>query len=140
VGRPHGLDGGFHVITRDPDLLGEVVTLAGAARRVLRRSGTDRRPLLRVEGVDSREAAEALRGEALWVERPPLGEDEYWAEDLVGCEVAGRGRVARMVEFPSCEALELEDGSLIPLVRDAIARVDLERRRIDLHEEFLDAD
>jgi 16S rRNA processing protein RimM len=141
VGRPHGLDGSFHVLTRDPDLLADVVLLAGTERRVVRRAGTDRRPLMRVEGVDTREAADALRGEPLWVERPPLAEDEYWAEDLVGCEVVGVGRVVRMLEYPSCEVLETDDGSMVPLVRDAIASIDVGARRIELREGFLgDAD
>jgi 16S rRNA processing protein RimM len=125
------------VLTRDPDLLGDVVLLAGAERRVVRRAGTDRRPLMRVEGIETREAADGLRGEALWVERPPLAEDEYWAEDLVGCEVVGVGRVVRMLEYPSCEVLETDDGSMVPLVRDAISSIDIAARRIELREGFL---
>ena len=114
--------------------------VAGEPRTVVRRAGTDERPIVRLEGVDTREAANALRGEPLLAPRPPLEEDEYWAEDLVGCEVAGHGKVVRMLEYPSCEVLETEDGSMIPLVRDAIARVDVQGRRIELAEGFLDAD
>jgi 16S rRNA processing protein RimM len=125
------------VLTRDPDLLGDVVLLAAAERRVVRRAGTDRRPLMRVEGIETREAADGLRGEALWVARPPLAEDEYWAEDLVGCEVVGVGRVVRMLEYPSCEVLETDDGSMVPLVRDAISSIDIAARRIELREGFL---
>src|SRR4051794_41627272 len=81
VGRPHGLDGSFYVSRPEPELLSPdiPVVVAGEERRVVRRSGTDAKPLLRLRGVDSRGAIEALRGEPLWVDRtlaPPLEADE----------------------------------------------------------------
>ena len=103
----------------------------------MRRAGTDAKPLVRLEGIDSRAAADALRGEPLWAPRPPLEEDEYWADDLVGCEIEGVGRVARLLDYPSCEVLETETGEMVPLVRDAIESIDLEARRIVLREGFL---
>ena len=141
VGRPHGLDGSFHVLTRDPELLlADVLAVAGVERRVVRRAGTDRAPLLRLEGVDTREAADALRGEPLWAPRPPLEEGEYWADDLVGCEIEGVGRVVKLLAYPSCEVMETEEGAMVPLVGDAIESIDLAGRRIVLREGFLGAD
>ena len=102
-----------------------------------RRAGTDERPLLRLAGLESREAVDALRGEGLHVPRPPLEEDEYWADDLIGCEVVGFGRVVRLLDYPSCEILELDSGEMVPLVRDAIERIDITARRITLREGFL---
>src|SRR5207248_3228978 len=92
VGSPHGLDGSFHVSQPRPALLvvGASVIIAGRERVVTRRAGTDARPILRVEGFDDRDAAQSLRGEDLLVARgdaPELDEDEWWAEDLEGCEV-----------------------------------------------------
>src|SRR4051812_2705807 len=54
VGRPHGLDGSFYVARPEPDLLSTTIplTVAGVTRHVVRRSGTDSRPILRVRGVD----------------------------------------------------------------------------------------
>jgi len=138
IGRPHGLDGTFHVLTRDPDLLAvESFTVAGVARAVTRRAGSDAKPLLRLEGIETKEAVLALRGEGLLVPRPPLPDDEYWADDLIGCEVVGYGTVARLLDYPSCEILELETGEMVPLVRDAIERVDIAARKITLREGFL---
>lgn len=138
IGRPHGLDGTFHVLTRDPDLLeAETFTVAGVDRAVTRRAGSGARPLLRLEGIDSKEAVSALRGEGLLVPRPPLEDDEFWADDLIGCEVVGYGTVARLLDYPSCEILELDTGEMVPLVRDAIERVDLDARTITLREGFL---
>lgn len=147
VGRPHGLDGSFHVTRPRPGLLraGLTVRVAEADREVVRAAGTDERPIVRLAGVDGREAAEALRGMDLHVRReaaPALEDGEYWAEDLEGCLVTDGerelGRVARLVGLPSCEALELEGSdALIPLVSDAVRSVDPAAGRIDVDTAFL---
>jgi len=152
VGRPHGLDGSFHVIRPRADLLAEgaVLKVAGASREVVRRAGTDQRPILRLDGCEDRDAAEALRGEELRVPRgdaPALEPGEYWAEELEGCRVQDGevvvGVVRRLVALPSCEALEVarEDDAdlLVPLVRDAVRTVDPAARRIDVDLRFLGA-
>jgi 16S rRNA processing protein RimM len=123
--------------------------LQGRIADVQRRAGTAARPILRVAGVDSREAVEALRGEPLLVaeaDMPPLEEDEVWAHDLPGCVVVDGarevGRVRRLIGLPSCEVLEVERADaesvlLVPLIRDAVRSLDLEARRIDVNLEFL---
>jgi 16S rRNA processing protein RimM len=153
VGRPHGLDGSFHVREPSPPLLevGAHVIVDGRELRIERRSGDDRRPILRLEGHDDRAAAEALNGRELMVRRTEaqeLQDDEWWAEDLEGCAVhdAGRpvGTVRRLLALPSCEVLEVrrEDGGelLVPLVSDAVRAVDIERKRIDVDLRFLGAE
>ncbi|HEU0316014.1 MAG TPA: hypothetical protein VFR49_01725, partial [Solirubrobacteraceae bacterium] len=64
VGRPHGLDGSFYVTRPRPALLelGMTVTVDGRRTAIVRRAGTDARPILRVEGCETRASAEALRG------------------------------------------------------------------------------
>ncbi|HYI99500.1 MAG TPA: hypothetical protein VEX36_07490 [Thermoleophilaceae bacterium] len=137
VGRSHGLDGSFHVERpMQPLEAGAVVNVAGAQRRVERSAGTEQRPLIRLEGVATREAAAELRGELLLVE-DTLGSDEWLAEDLVGCRVEGLGVVTRVIDSPSCDLLELEGGQLVPLISDAVARVDVEGRTIEVHRRFL---
>lgn len=154
VGRPHGLDGSFHVLDAAPTLLelGDVVVVGGEAARIVRRAGHDRRPIIRLDGHESREAADALRGEALLVPRsqaPELDADEWWAEDLVGCSVRDAqrdvGTVVRLLALPSCEVLEVqrcggEGELLVPLVADAVREVDIERRQIDIDLRFLGAE
>ena len=151
VGSPHGLDGSFHVVHPNPPLLalGANLLVAGDERRVTRRAGTDARPILRVEGFEDRDSAQALRGEDLLVARggaPELEEDEWWAEDLEGCAVHDGGQpvgsVRRLLGLPSCEILEVERGAggadlLVPLVTDAVRAVDLERKEIDVDLRFL---
>ena len=151
VGRPHGLDGSFHVLEPRPALLeiGVVVRAGDRDAEIVRRAGTDERPIVRLDGVSDRDAASALRGLELLVPRaaaPPLDEDEWWAKDLEGCRVVDGerelGHVARLVPLPSCEALEVtgddeDEPFLVPLVRDAVRRVDVEAKVIDVDVAFL---
>lgn len=95
-----------------------------------------------LDGVRDRTSAEALRGllvlgEASSLE--PLGEDEYYWHQLVGCEVEtgdGRpvGRVAEIWETGAHDLLVVEGPSgrrqLIPTARELMTEVDLAARRI----------
>ena len=146
VGRPHGLDGSFHVTRPTPQLLepGRPVVVNDVATEIVATKGTDSRPIARLAIAADRTAIEALRGAELVVpddSLPTLDEDEYWAEDLVGCAVVdgerSLGEVRALLALPSCEALELDTGALVPMVRDAIRSVDVEARRIDVDSEFL---
>ena len=140
VGRPHGLDGSFAVLDPQAELaVGTLVSVAGRERRVEHRAGTDERPLLRLEGIADRARAVALGGELLLVSdsQAPLGEGEWLAAELVGCQVEGLGAVRRVLPAPSCAVLELESGTLVPLIADAVRTVDLSRRRISIDRRFL---
>ena len=151
VGRPHGLDGSFHVTQPNAQLLeaASSVLIDDHELDITRLAGTQRSPILRVAGHDDRAAAESLRGKDLMVPRglaPELGPEEWWAEDLAGCAVVDGdrhvGTVRRMLELPSCEVLEVERPGgagdlLVPLVTDAVREVDIDRRTIDIDLEFL---
>jgi 16S rRNA processing protein RimM len=151
IGRPHGLDGSFYVTGAKPRLLtvGAQVTVASRTAAIVRRAGTDRRPIVRLQGIEDRAAVEGLRGSELAVDgedAPALGEDEWWAHELEGCEVLDGderlGTVTRLIELPSCEALEVRplvggEPLLVPMVKDAVRRVEPAARRIEIDLEFL---
>lgn len=140
VGRPHGLDGTFTVDRPDhPLAVGTVLRLEGHEHRVEHRGGTDRRPLIRLSGLASREAVKDVRGRLLLVEET-LAEGEWLAADLIGCAVEGLGKVVQIIDAPSCDLLELEGGELVPLISDAIGRVDLEAGEIEIDRRFLRLD
>ena len=121
--------------------MGSDVVVAGRNARVERRAGTDERPILRLSGVGDRNAAEALRGESILVDGGELAEDEFLTADLVGCEVPGLGTVRRVIAAPSCDLLEVgDDAILVPLISDAVKRVDTEARLIEVDTAFLDLD
>jgi 16S rRNA processing protein RimM len=156
VGRAHGLDGSFYVTQPRPRLLavGTSVTVAGRRAAIVRRAGTEQRPIVRLQGVEDRAAADALRGMELTVQElqvPALADGEWWAHELEGCAVVDGeyllGTVSRLIELPSCEALEVRremTGShppgeplLVPMVKDAIRRVAVAEGRIEVDLGFL---
>ncbi len=150
VGRAHGLDGSFYVTGARPRLLalGAEVRIAGRTVAIVRRAGTDRRPIVRVHGTEDRSGAEALRGQELTVaaaDAPALAAGEWWGHELEGCVVLDGerriGTVTRMIELPSCEALEVarEAGGplLVPMVKDAIREIDVAAGRIDVNMGFI---
>lgn len=144
VGRPHGLDGSFYVDDPAHALEEGTDVLIGDTRStVTRRAGSVARPLIRIEGVGDRDAAQALRGQTLLVPgaREELGSDEWYDDDLIGCRVDGLGEVRAVLHGPSCDLLEVgEEAVLVPLVRDAVRSVDVERREIVVDLDFLALD
>ena len=132
MGRSHGYDGSFYVNAPDSDFaLGTEVSVGGIDTVVERRAGTDAKPLVRLAGIDPKEHT----GAPILVDEP-LAEDEYAADQLVGLEVLGVGRVDRIVNGPSCDVLDV-GGTLIPFIEDAVREVDLERRVIEVDRDFL---
>lgn len=97
--------------------------------------------LVTLDGVASREAAEALRGRHVRLPREavPVGDDELLVSDLVGCkvlDVAGTmlGEVTGSFDSGAHEVLEVRapDGKefMLPLVGAIVTGVDLEARTI----------
>lgn len=103
--------------------------------------GTSRGLECLLEGVDTREAAEALRGAEIRVDRaalPPAGENEWYWTDLEGLEVRNldgelMGRVSGLMATGANDVLivEGERRRLIPFLPGSRVReVDLEERRL----------
>jgi 16S rRNA processing protein RimM len=136
VGRPHGLDGSFYV--DGPLDAGATVRIGDKEFTVAERKGTDAKPIIRLSGIDDRDAAEALRGETLTTsdERPATSEGEWPIADLIGCRIEGVGEVTGVLEGMSCDVLEVGD-ELIPLVTDAVTKVDVENKVIEIDQGFL---
>jgi 16S rRNA processing protein RimM len=97
---------------------------------------------VRLEGVDTREAAQALTGAEVRVERaalPPTAPGVYYWDDLVGLEAATPdgvplGLVAGILELPAHPVLVLRGDRerLVPLVPERLVDVDLGNRRLTL--------
>jgi len=97
--------------------------------------------LLRLEGVESRDQAEALRGKTVCIPRDqarPLEEGRYYDFQLVGMAVydeAGAliGRLKDVLRTPANAVYVVEAGGrevLIPAVREFVREVDVEGRRM----------
>lgn len=143
VGRPHGLDGAFVVEAASEDesryAVGAVVHVAGAPATVVlsRRVGGGRRAIKLDRPVE--------RGQQMTIPRdalPPPAEGEYYIFQLVGLTVeeeGGRrlGTVRDVLPGAANDNLELDDGTLVPMIEDAIADIDLQRGRILLNPGFI---
>jgi len=78
--------------------------------------------VIRFEGVDDRNGADALRSKI--VEAEPLGsapEGEFWVHELIGSEARDRagtslGRVVAVEANPAHDLLVLDGGALVPMV------------------------
>jgi 16S rRNA processing protein RimM len=98
--------------------------------------------LAALSGVNDRDAAEALRGQRLYVPReamPPAAEDEFYHADLIGLAATdedGRplGEVVAVHEHGSAPVLEVRPAEgetrLIPFTREAVPLVDLAAGRV----------
>ena len=137
VGRPHGLDGSFYV--DGPVDEGATVLIGDQEFTVAERKGTDAKPIIRLTGIDDRDAAEEIRGQPLRPtsdERPATSDDEWPIDDLIGCKIEGIGEVTGVLEGMSCDVLEVGD-ELIPLIADAVTNVDVDNKVIEVNREFL---
>jgi 16S rRNA processing protein RimM len=97
----------------------------------------------RIEGIESKEEADALRGVALLADRsrlPGLPEDEFYHADLIGLPVfdsggAELGRVKAVFDHGAGDILEVQrPGSsetvYLPFTREVVPTVDLATGRI----------
>jgi 16S rRNA processing protein RimM len=130
VGRPHGLDGAF-VVERGSDddsryAVGAVLHVKGVPATIVlsRRVGRGRHAIRLDRRVD--------RGDELAIPRaelPLLPEGEFYNFEIIGLrveEAGGRvlGIVRDVLPGPANDNLELDDGTLVPMIEDAICSID----------------
>lgn len=146
VGRivgPHGVHGGLRVevLTDFPSRFepGRIVLVCGKPVRIQDCSWHGTQARIHLEGVESVEAAEALRWEYLAVpetDRPVLEEGQYEERELVGCAVVDpEGKVLgtmRGVAHAPAHDLWIVDDVLVPAVREFVKEVDLDSRKITI--------
>jgi 16S rRNA processing protein RimM len=155
VGRAHGLKGEVRVELHfdGSEALAQVDELwlspkaeapDGARRYAIEAARpVPRAFLVKLEGVEERNGAEALRGATVWVARsalPETDESEYYLVDLIGAKVVGPegdiGTVIEIATHPSIDALVIQtsDGRRLeqPLVPDWILRVSVAEKLVEL--------
>ena len=141
VRRPHGVHGELSVEPYAADVARYAslkrVFVDGIERRVRGVRAHGDAVLMVLEGVDGREAADALRDQEISVpasERAPLPPERFYIDDLVGLRVLDqegrvRGVVKAVLERPAADLLEVRtpDGAeaLVPLVKAIVRRVDV---------------
>jgi 16S rRNA processing protein RimM len=143
VGRPHGLDGAFVVERGSEDegryAVGAVLHVDGMPATVVlsRRVGRGRHAIRLDRPVE--------RGDILMVPRaelPVLPEGEFYTFEIIGLrveEAGGRvlGVVRDVLPAPANDNLELDDGTLVPMIEDAIRSIDPEAGVVLLNPGFI---
>ena len=97
--------------------------------------------LLQLEGIDTREKAEELKGKYLEIDKkdvPLLTEGCYYVFDLVNCQVLSLngkkiGEVKEVLPFPANPVLSVRKGKkeyLIPFVKEVVKKIDREKKKI----------
>ncbi len=145
IGKPHGIGGEVYVvpISDDPNRFAPGAELLHSDGRPMRIETARRhhdRLLVKFEGIDSRDAAETLRG-ILFVEEAhlrDLEDDEFWEHELVGCTVLRAdgdkvGEVARVVPGVAQDLLAIQTDAgerLVPLVKEIVVKIDARAREV----------
>jgi 16S rRNA processing protein RimM len=145
IAAPWGVHGDLKVqpLTDFPERFqhGAVLWMQGRRHEVQRSRWSRGLVYLGLSGIDSRNAAEELRGALLEVpesELTPLPEGQYYRFQVIGLEVCtpeGRslGRVAEILSTASNDVYVVRGGRrelLIPAIEDVVKEVDLKGGRV----------
>lgn len=149
VGAAQGLRGEVRVraYTADPVALGDygnLRSLDGRVFEILEIREAKNVVVVRFRGINDRNAAEALNGVDLYIERDALpdgglDDDEFYYADLEGLDVydgAGKhyGAVSAVFDFGAGDLLEIKGPGkrpvLIPFSETAVLEIDLESGRL----------
>lgn len=94
--------------------------------------------LLKLEGVDTMEAAQAMRGETVQVYRADAPEDLIFVAELIGVDVYAEGvcigKVADVLDYPANKVYVVkgERTYMIPAVSQFILSTDLEKNEMQV--------
>lgn len=153
IGGPHGVRGAVHIQTfterpEDVAAYGLLVSeTGGRSYRLTVQKRAKSGVIARIDGIDDRGAAQALKGVLLFVDRevlPAAGTDEFYHADLIGMKAVGvdgapLGEIIAVQNFGAGDVLELRAANsgktiMVPFSQDVVPTVDMAGRvvRIDL--------
>lgn len=152
----HGLKGLVRVkpFTETPEAVtayGSVETEDGSRRLELEfanRAGKGQ-IAVRIAGVTDRDAAEALKGQRLYIRRerlPAPEEGEFYYADLIGLAVQrtsgqSAGKVRGVYDFGAGDVLEIADETgaltMVPFTLDAVPEIDLAAGRVIVADAYI---
>lgn len=115
---------------------GEVVLLDEQQAKISGITHHKNRPLILIEGTNSRTDAEALRGRMIFAENKPipLEQNEFRIGDLIGIDVEtvdGKklGKITNIIQG-SVQDLLVVDELMIPMVHEFVKDIDTYKRKI----------
>ncbi len=146
VVRPHGVRGALKLLPLTNDInrfkgLRQVYIEQKGERKAAQINEISIMPdslIMGLEGVATREEAEALRGAYICVDRAhavALPSDTWFVADLIGCQTfdtngVAYGRVVDVLQTGANDVYELDSGVLVPALKKVLQSVDVEQKRI----------
>ena len=146
---PQGVKGEFRVfpytdeITRFSEI--PYVLIDGLKHKISKARYQKNLVILKVEGVEDRNAAEALRGKELLLNKEDMWvqpENTYFIEDLIGMTIVSDedgkeiGKLVKVIQNSSQDVYEINTGNgsfLLPAVKEFIKSVDVENKLMKVH-------
>ena len=98
--------------------------------------------LLKLEGIDTMEKAQALRQKVLYIDRESadLPENTWFVEDLLGCKVVEDGTdtvygsITDVQKYPANDVWTVKEPSgkevLVPALKDVVVSADIENKTV----------
>jgi 16S rRNA processing protein RimM len=148
IGAPHGIKGEVRVKPfGEPDMLdqyGKLETKDGKKFKIKRMRPQKNMMVVKFEGVNTREEAEALNRVELFIDRAKLPEleedDEFYIEDLIGMDVmdeqgAQMGTVIAVPNFGAGDMLEIKPITntstyYLPFTKEVVPTLDFEKQTL----------
>ena len=138
----HGVKGEMKVLTwlDDPDMLCEFdrVRIDGKEYNVENCRVQKTCNLLKVAGIDTMEAAQAMRGKVVELYREDIDEEVIFAAELIGVEVFAEGesigKIKEVLDYPgnSVYVVKGKYEYMIPAVKQFILSTDVEANRMEV--------
>lgn len=149
IGAPHGIRGEVRVKPfGEPEMLdqyGKLETADGRKLKIKRMRPQKNMLIVKFEGVNTREEAEALNRVELFIERsklPEPEEEEFYIEDLIGMEAISEtgevlGQVLAVPNFGAGDMLEIKPQNAsttfyIPFTKAAVPEIDFDKGKLTI--------
>ena len=144
IGAPHGIKGEVRVKPfGEPEMLdqyGKLETRDGKKFKIKRMRPQKNMMVVKFEGVNTREEAEALNRVELYIDRAKLpeleDEDEFYIEDLIGMDVQDEngetiGTVLTVSNFGAGDMIEVKPTNsssthYLPFTKEVVPEIDFE--------------
>lgn len=144
IGSPHGIKGEVRVKPfGEPEMLdqyGKLETKDGKKFKIKRMRPQKNMMVVKFEGVNTREEAEALNRVELFIDRAKLPEleeeDEFYIEDLIGMDVLNTsgeqlGTVLAVPNFGAGDMIEVKPTNssstyFLPFTKEVVPEIDFE--------------
>ena len=148
IGGPHGIKGDVRVKPfGEPDMLnqyGKLETKDGKKFKIKRMRPQKNMMVVKFEGVNTREEAEALNRVELFVDRAKLPEleeeDEFYIEDLIGMDVLDEngeaiGSVLAVPNFGAGDMIEVKPTNssstyFLPFTKEVVPELNFEKHSL----------